>query len=100
MQGSQEQMFQFLQGQPWLQQEGQEGEGEQPAPEDFDLSFLDPADPQFDPSQVAERLSGLIDQATQRQVQAMRCSRSSRRAERGALEPRGERARAGVPGLR
>lgn len=72
MQGSQEQMFQFLQQQPWLQQEGQqgaEGEGE-PAAEDFDLSFLDADSPQFDPSQVAERLSGLINQGVEQRVQA------------------------------
>lgn len=70
MQGSQEQMFQFLQSQPWLQQEGGEGEGEgEPAAEDFDLSFLDAESPQFDPSQVAERLSGLINQGVEQRVQ-------------------------------
>jgi hypothetical protein len=70
MQGSQEQMFQFLQSQPWVQEQQAQGEPE-PAAEDFNLDFLDAASPDFDPSQVAERLSGLIDQAAQRHVQPM-----------------------------
>jgi hypothetical protein len=54
----------------------QRGHGRRPAAEeqapeaDLDLSFLDPGDPQYDPTQLAEQLSGLVDQVAQQRLEA------------------------------
>jgi hypothetical protein len=67
--GTLEQMREFLVAQPWQQQpEPSQQEQEPTFHDDLDLSFLDPGDPTFDPQQVAERLSGLIDQVTDQKV--------------------------------
>jgi hypothetical protein len=62
----QEELRQFLQSQA-----GNEGGEEEADDEDLDLSFMDPADPDFDPAQVAERLGGLIDSAAERRANAL-----------------------------
>lgn len=70
LQGGQEELRQFLLSNPWQQQEA--AEPETPSePEALDLSFLDPDDPGWDPQQVAQRLSGLIDQAAEQKMQPL-----------------------------
>lgn len=66
----QEELRQFLQ-----QQNAGEPEGGDEGDDALDLSFMDPADPDFDPAQVAERLGGLIDQAAERRANALMESR-------------------------
>jgi hypothetical protein len=66
-QASQDQMYQYLQSQPWAQQEEQAPEQEA-APE-LDLSFLDMDSPEYNPEQVAQRLGGLIESTVEQRVQ-------------------------------
>jgi hypothetical protein len=64
-------MREFLQSQPWREAaDGPGGQEQTPAEPDLDLSFLDPGDPQFDPEQIAQRLSGLVDQVAQQRLEA------------------------------
>lgn len=64
----QEELRNFLQSQPWQQQEAPDPE---PESDPMDLSFLDPADPSFDPEALAERLGGLVEQTAERRAQAL-----------------------------
>lgn len=57
----------LLQSQPWAAQQG-EGEGE---PEGYDLSFLDPSEPGFDPETAAQQFGALVQQAAQDQAKQM-----------------------------
>lgn len=66
-QSSQQEMFSYLQSEPWRQQEAAQEEPEQ-SPE-LDLSFLDMDDPSYDPNTIAQRLGGLIDQTVEQRVQ-------------------------------
>lgn len=71
LQGGQEELRQFLAGQPWQQQEaGTPGPEAQPQQEQIDWSFLDPEDPGFDPQAMAHRLAGVIDQTMASREQA------------------------------
>lgn len=68
MQGSHEELRQFLMSQPWQQQEAAE-QGE-PEAEPLDLSFLEGADPEFDPQGFSESLGQLINQTVEQRIQA------------------------------
>lgn len=71
MQSGQEDLRQFLSSQPW-QQQAVAAEPQTPAePEPLDLSFLDIADPNFDPQLSAERLHGLIEQTIAQRADAL-----------------------------
>lgn len=71
--GGQEELRQYLSTEPWRQQEG----GEEPTPAEpqapeVDLSWLDPADPGYDPDQIGERLTSTFAQyVEQAQQQAI-----------------------------
>jgi hypothetical protein len=67
-QSSQQEMFQYLQSEPWRQQEAAPEEAQQESPE-LDLSFLDMDDPSYDPNTIAQRLGGLIDQTVEQRLQ-------------------------------
>lgn len=70
---SQQDLQQWLRSEPWQQQETPQEEA-QTQEEPLDLSWLDPADPGYDPEQIAQRLGGLIEQAADRRAQEMRQS--------------------------
>ncbi len=61
-----EEMRQFLMSEPWSPQE--EAAQEQPAEQEFDLSFLGDEDTGMDPAQVAQQLTNLVDQKAQEKV--------------------------------
>lgn len=65
--GGQEEMRQFLASNPWQAQEAQEQQ-EQGAPE-VDLSWLDPADPGYDPEQMSQRMTEAFGQYVQQATQ-------------------------------
>lgn len=69
LQGSQEEMRQYLVSH-LPQQQASEPEPEQEPEPELDLSFLDPAAPEFDPEQIADRLGGLIGQVADQRTQA------------------------------
>lgn len=62
-----EQMYQFLQSEPWAQQQQGEPEGE-PEPESLDLGFLDTGDPEYN-QQLAAGLQSLIQTEAQKVAQ-------------------------------
>jgi len=67
--GGQEQLRQFLSSHPALQQQAEpEAEQQQPQSE-VDLSFLDPADPNYDPDQFGPQLAAAMRQEIQRAQQ-------------------------------
>lgn len=69
--GGQEELRQFLMSQPWQQQEPAGEEPETPETP-LDLSqFLDPMEAAYDPQQLAERLSGYVQQEASRMAQEM-----------------------------
>lgn len=61
-----DQVMQNLANAPWAQQDGQQ---QQDAPMDVDLSFLDAADPAFNPEQVQQQLQSVIGQLVEQGVQ-------------------------------
>lgn len=71
--GGQEELRQYLASEPWRQQQGgQEAAQQEPAAPEVDLSFLDPADPAYDPEQLTERLTSTFAQyVEQAQQQAI-----------------------------
>jgi hypothetical protein len=66
----QDEMREFLQSRPWDgQQEPEQAQQEQQEPE-LDLSqFLDPADPSYDPNQVAQQLSDVVEKVVAQRVE-------------------------------
>ena len=64
----QEELRNWLQSEPWAQQQEQP---EAQAEPELDLSWLDPAQVDYDPQQMAERLSGYVEQAADQRVQAL-----------------------------
>lgn len=68
--GGQEDLRSYLASQPWQPPEAQEPQT--PAePEPIDLSFLDIADPNFDPQATAERFGSLIEQTMAQREQQL-----------------------------
>jgi hypothetical protein len=67
-QATQQEMYQFLQSQPWQQEPAQE-QAEPAASPELDLSFLNMDDPEFDPGQMADRLGSLIESTVEQRVQ-------------------------------
>jgi hypothetical protein len=64
--GGQEELRQFLATNPWQAQETQQQQQEQaPASPEVDLSWLDPADPGYDPEQMSQRLTETFGQYVQ-----------------------------------
>jgi hypothetical protein len=61
--GGQEELRQYLSTNPWQQQETEQ-EQQQQAPE-VDLSWLDPADPSYDPEQMSQKLTETFGQYVQ-----------------------------------
>lgn len=68
LQAGQEELRQFLTSQ---QDATTTTETATEEPDELDLSFLDPADPAFDPAEVATRLGGLIEQTADKRAQAL-----------------------------
>jgi hypothetical protein len=64
----QEEMRQYLASNPWQAAE-QPDDGQQQQPQELDLSWLDSADPAYDPQAVGQRLNDVISQAAQTQAQ-------------------------------
>lgn len=72
--GGQEELRQYLSSEPWNQQQQGDPAQQQQEPQqpEVDLSFLDPADPAYDPEQLTERLTSTFAQyVEQAQQQAM-----------------------------
>jgi hypothetical protein len=65
--GGQEEMRQFLSSNPWEQQQ-QEAPAEQ-QPSEVDLSFLDPADPAYDPENMSQQITAAFGQYMQQAVE-------------------------------
>lgn len=61
----QNELRQFLESQPWKP----DPEAQQEPEAELDLSFLDPAQVDFDPQAMAERLSGYVEQAADQRAQ-------------------------------
>lgn len=68
--GGMEDMRNFLQTAPWQQQadDGQQQQDEGDGQDPFDLSFLDPQDPGYDPEQIASSLQQVVDRAVEQRV--------------------------------
>jgi hypothetical protein len=66
--GGQEELRQFLASNPAFQQQEQQEEAEPASPE-VDLSWLDPADPTYDPEQMSQRLTDSVGQYVQQAIQ-------------------------------
>lgn len=64
-----DQVMQSLAGAPWLQQQDGQQAGQEQTPMDVDLSFLDAADPAFNPEQAATQLQSLVGQLVEQGVQ-------------------------------
>jgi hypothetical protein len=67
--GGQEELRQFLSSEPWKQQAESEAEQQTQQTPDVDLSFLDPADPNYDPDQFGPQLAAAMRQEIQRAQQ-------------------------------
>src|SRR4051812_29678578 len=67
MAGGMEEMRQFLASNPWQAQEAQQQETAA-APE-VDLSFLDVADPGYDPEQISQKMTEAVGQYVQQAIQ-------------------------------
>jgi hypothetical protein len=63
--GGQEELRQFLATNPWQAQETQQQQEQTPASPEVDLSWLDPADPGYDPEQMSQRLTETFGQYVQ-----------------------------------
>jgi hypothetical protein len=66
--GGMEDMRSFLQTQPWQQQADDGQQQQEQEADQFDLSFLDPEAPGFDPEQMASTLQDLVDRAVEQRV--------------------------------
>jgi hypothetical protein len=67
----QDEMREFLQSQPWQTTDGQQEQQDpgQQEPE-LDLSqYIDPADPQYDPAQLAQHLSDVVEKVVSQRVE-------------------------------
>jgi hypothetical protein len=79
----QEEMHQILRAEPWRAEaaDGQEPDA-QPEPE-LDLSqYLDPGDPQYDPAQLAEHLSDVVEKVVEQRLEPLRQETKEIRQER------------------
>jgi hypothetical protein len=65
----QDEMREFLQSQPWQTTDAPQEQQQEAEPE-LDLSqFLDPADPSYDPNQVAQQLSDVVDRVVAQRLE-------------------------------
>lgn len=70
--GGQEELRQYLSSEPWRQQAEPETAQQEPEKPEVDLSWLDPADPAYDPEQLTQRLTDTFAQyVEQAQQQAI-----------------------------
>jgi hypothetical protein len=78
----QEEMHQILRSEPWRADEAQQEPDGQQEPE-LDLSqYLDPADPQYDPTQLAEHLSDVVEKVVEQRLEPLRQETKEIRQER------------------
>jgi hypothetical protein len=67
----QDEMREFLQSQPWQTADAPQEQQQEAQPDtELDLSqFLDPADPSYDPNQVAQQLSDVVEKVVAQRVE-------------------------------